>query len=42
MNDELNQLEQEKRNMKLKLQTEAEKDLDALRTKLEMDNKNQA
>jgi hypothetical protein len=33
--EELKNLEQDKRNMKLKLQTDAEKDLDARRNKLE-------
>ena len=40
--DELRNLEQDKRNMKLKLQTDAERDLDALRNKLEIERQTQS
>lgn len=35
--EELKNLEQDKRNMKLKLQTDAERDLDELRNRLELE-----
>ena len=35
--DELRNLEQDRRNMKLKLQTDAERDLDELRNRLEIE-----
>ena len=40
--EDLKNLEQDKRNMKLKLQTDAERDLDDLRTRLEMDRQTQS
>ena len=40
--EELRNLEQDKRNMKLKLQTDAERDLDALRNKLEVERQTQS
>ena len=40
--EELKNLEHDKRNMKLKLQTDAERDLDALRNRLEMERQTQS